>query len=96
VCAGDCGVFPGSPGGAALRLCRALATAEPLVLEDLAGRGARQRVDRRSDRGSGHGEPARVRAIERDAFTEATGYGPGLEVGAIELRDRVWRDLPLV
>jgi len=37
-----------------------------------------------------------VRAIDRDAFTEATGYGPGLEVGAIELRDRVWRDLPLV
>jgi len=37
----------------------------------------------------------RMRSIERDAFTAATGYEPGLEVDGIELRDRVWLDLPL-
>jgi GNAT superfamily N-acetyltransferase len=38
----------------------------------------------------------RMRSIERDAFTAATGYPPGLEIDGIELRDRVWldRDLP--
>ena len=35
----------------------------------------------------------RMRAIERDAFTEATGYPPGIEIDGIELRDRVWLDL---
>jgi ribosomal protein S18 acetylase RimI-like enzyme len=35
----------------------------------------------------------RMRAIERDAFTAATGYEPGLRVDGIELRDRVWLDL---
>jgi ribosomal protein S18 acetylase RimI-like enzyme len=37
----------------------------------------------------------RLRAIERDAFTPATGYEPGLMIDGIELRDRVWLDLPL-
>jgi ribosomal protein S18 acetylase RimI-like enzyme len=37
----------------------------------------------------------RMRSIERDAFTPATGYPPGLEIDGIELRDRVWLDLPL-
>jgi ribosomal protein S18 acetylase RimI-like enzyme len=37
----------------------------------------------------------RLLAIERDAFTPATGYPPGLEVDGIELRDRVWLDLRL-
>jgi ribosomal protein S18 acetylase RimI-like enzyme len=34
----------------------------------------------------------RFLAVERDAFTEATGYPPGLAVDGIELRDRVWLD----
>ena len=34
----------------------------------------------------------RMRSVERDAFTEATGYEPGLLVDGIELRDRVWLD----
>lgn len=34
----------------------------------------------------------RFRSIERDAFTEATGYPAGLEIDGIELRDRVWLD----
>ena len=34
----------------------------------------------------------RMRAIERDAFTPATGYEPGLRIDGIELRDRVWLD----
>jgi len=34
----------------------------------------------------------RMRSIERDAFTPATGYPPGLHVDGIELRDRVWLD----
>jgi ribosomal protein S18 acetylase RimI-like enzyme len=34
----------------------------------------------------------RLRAIERDAFTPASGYEPGLHVDGIELRDRVWLD----
>jgi GNAT superfamily N-acetyltransferase len=37
----------------------------------------------------------RLRAIERDAFTPANGYPPGIEVDGIELRDRVWLDLRL-
>jgi ribosomal protein S18 acetylase RimI-like enzyme len=37
----------------------------------------------------------RMRSIERDAFTAATGYPPGIELDGIELRDRVWLDLPL-
>src|SRR3954452_10886277 len=35
----------------------------------------------------------RMRTVERDAFTAATGYAPGLEVDGIELRDRVWLDM---
>lgn len=34
----------------------------------------------------------RMRSIERDAFTPATGYPPGLEEDGIPLRDRVWLD----
>src|SRR6202012_2039883 len=30
----------------------------------------------------------RMRSIERDAFTPATGYPPGLRIDGIELRDR--------
>ena len=37
----------------------------------------------------------RMRAIERDAFTPATGYPPDLEADGIPVRDRVWLDLPL-
>jgi ribosomal protein S18 acetylase RimI-like enzyme len=35
----------------------------------------------------------RMRSVERDAFTMATGYEPGIEIDGIELRDRVWLDL---
>jgi ribosomal protein S18 acetylase RimI-like enzyme len=34
----------------------------------------------------------RLRSVERDAFTPATGYRPGLEVDGTELHDRVWLD----
>jgi GNAT superfamily N-acetyltransferase len=34
----------------------------------------------------------RMRSVERDAFTPATGYPPGLHIDGIELRDRVWLD----
>ena len=34
----------------------------------------------------------RMRSVERDAFTPATGYPPGLLIEGIELRDRVWLD----
>jgi GNAT superfamily N-acetyltransferase len=34
----------------------------------------------------------RMRSVERDAFTSATGYDPGTRVDGIELRDRVWLD----
>jgi GNAT superfamily N-acetyltransferase len=34
----------------------------------------------------------RMRSIERDAFTEDTGYQRGLVIDGIELRDRVWLD----
>jgi ribosomal protein S18 acetylase RimI-like enzyme len=34
----------------------------------------------------------RIHSVERDAFTPATGYEPGLLIGGIELRDRVWLD----
>ena len=37
----------------------------------------------------------RMAGVERDAFTPATGYAPGLEIDGIELRDRVWLDLRL-
>jgi predicted N-acetyltransferase YhbS len=35
----------------------------------------------------------RLRSVERDAFTPAAGYPPGLEIDGIPLRDRVWLDL---
>jgi GNAT superfamily N-acetyltransferase len=34
----------------------------------------------------------RMRSVERDAFTIATGYPPGLRVEGIDIRDRVWLD----
>ena len=34
----------------------------------------------------------RMRSIERDAFTPATGYPPDLVIDGIRLRDRVWLD----
>jgi predicted N-acetyltransferase YhbS len=34
----------------------------------------------------------RMREIERDAFTPATGYPPGILIDGMELRDRVWLD----
>lgn len=37
----------------------------------------------------------RLRSIERDAFTTATGYPAGIRWDGIELRDRVWLDYPL-
>jgi lactoylglutathione lyase len=37
----------------------------------------------------------RLRSVERDAFTPATGYPAGLGADGIEVRDRVWLDLPL-
>jgi ribosomal protein S18 acetylase RimI-like enzyme len=37
----------------------------------------------------------RLRSVERDAFTPATGYAPGIEIDGIPLRDRVWLDRDL-
>jgi ribosomal protein S18 acetylase RimI-like enzyme len=37
----------------------------------------------------------RMRSIERDAFTETTGYERGLAIGGVALRDRVWLDRSL-
>jgi GNAT superfamily N-acetyltransferase len=37
----------------------------------------------------------RMRSVERDAFTAATGYPHGVRIDGIELRDRVWMDRPL-
>jgi GNAT superfamily N-acetyltransferase len=36
----------------------------------------------------------RLRSVERDAFTPATGYD-AVEIDGIELRDRVWLDRPV-
>lgn len=38
----------------------------------------------------------RMRAIERDAFSVATGYAPDLTINGIALRDRVWLDRELL
>lgn len=37
----------------------------------------------------------RMRTVERDAFTPATGYPEKIMIDGIELRDRVWLDLTL-
>jgi lactoylglutathione lyase len=37
----------------------------------------------------------RLRAVERDAFTPATGYPSGLMIDGIRLQDRIWLDLDL-
>jgi ribosomal protein S18 acetylase RimI-like enzyme len=37
----------------------------------------------------------RMFSIERDAFTESSGYPPGSQASGIALRDRVWLDIPL-
>lgn len=38
-------------------------------------------------------EGFRMHSIERDTFTESTGYPPGVQIDGIPLRDRVWLDL---
>ncbi|WP_187365794.1 hypothetical protein [Trebonia kvetii] len=38
---------------------------------------------------------SRIHSIERDAFTESSGYPPGSQVAGIPLRDRVWLDIQL-
>jgi GNAT superfamily N-acetyltransferase len=37
----------------------------------------------------------RMRSIQRDAFTTATGYPPGVRVDDIDVRDRVWLDFSI-
>jgi hypothetical protein len=37
----------------------------------------------------------RMRSVERDAFSPATGYPTETLIDGVELRDRVWLDLPL-
>jgi hypothetical protein len=37
----------------------------------------------------------RLRSIDRDAFTEATGYAAGIVIDGIERRDRVRLDRPV-
>ena len=37
----------------------------------------------------------RMRSVERDAFTAATGYDRAVVIDGIELRDRVWLDRPV-
>jgi predicted N-acetyltransferase YhbS len=37
----------------------------------------------------------RLRSVERDAFTPATGYPTPILIDGIELRDRVWLDRPV-
>jgi GNAT superfamily N-acetyltransferase len=37
----------------------------------------------------------RLRSVDRDAFTPATGYADGVLIDGIPLRDRVWLDRPL-
>ncbi len=37
----------------------------------------------------------RMRVVERDAFTPASGHPPGIRIDGIELRDRVWLDCQL-
>ena len=38
----------------------------------------------------------RMRSVERDAFTPATGYPAGMRLDGVELRDRVWLDRSLL
>jgi ribosomal protein S18 acetylase RimI-like enzyme len=37
----------------------------------------------------------RMRSVDRDAFSSATGYPAGILIEGIELRDRVWLDRPV-
>jgi len=37
----------------------------------------------------------RMRNVDRDVFTPAAGYPPGLKADGIEVRDRVWFELPI-
>ena len=37
----------------------------------------------------------RMRSVERDAFTAATGYADDIDIDGIRLRDRVWLDLAI-
>jgi hypothetical protein len=36
-----------------------------------------------------------MHSIERDAFTESSGYPPGSQVDNVPLQDRVWLDIRL-
>ena len=37
----------------------------------------------------------RMRSVERDAFTPASGYPLGLRADGVKLADRVWLDRPV-
>jgi GNAT superfamily N-acetyltransferase len=37
----------------------------------------------------------RLRSVERDAFTAATGYADDIDIDGVPLRDRVWLDLAI-
>jgi GNAT superfamily N-acetyltransferase len=37
----------------------------------------------------------RMRSIERDAFTTAHGYPPGMQIRGVEVRDKIWLDRDL-
>ena len=37
----------------------------------------------------------RLRSVERDAFTAASGYADAIDIDGIPLRDRVWLDLAI-
>ncbi|MFL6144168.1 MAG: GNAT family N-acetyltransferase [Labedaea sp.] len=74
-------------GGRLVRAAVDLVTAESartlIVATAAAGIGALRFYQRQG---------FRMRSIERDAFSEATGYPPGILIDGIELRDRVWLD----
>lgn len=70
------------------------------VLERLAAEGVRTLVVATAAAGVGTLRfyqrcGFRMRSVERDAFTEATGYPAGIVIDGIALRDRVWLDLSL-
>ena len=71
-----------SAGHAAL-LCHYFADKDALVLEVI-----RRQLDYQR-------QGFRVRSVERDVFTEASGYPGGIQIDGIPLRDRVWLDIRL-
>ena len=77
-------------GGRLVRAAAELVGAEPgstLVVATAAADTGNLRFSQR--------QGFRMRSIERDAFTPATGYAPGIRIDGIELRDRVWLDCSL-